>query len=542
MLSFIDPNVYTDLEFFLSFSDNTNTIINSFDPYLITKSSKHHLIHCLKHPIYDIPTLKSRQQRLHSFIHIYNNNKQLIDEYLDIIKNTEDDLNWVMSKKFDECEDVVDVMKSVYFSLYPAQFLNNISLILTIKNVYTILIAPLLGILSPLMYIIVPYFIIVYKLKFKIPIKSFVSFFLKSLITNHNLRKIFCFQLLTLGLSLFLYCNTILNMIDLSSSTYMVCQTIYRRVSSVLEYLKRCNELVKLFGLELNEEYYKLIKFVNTLDSNLNILNFGEKLVLYKNLLNYSIKGFRSYVDESLLSLIPVVKLIRNQTSCFVNYIVKDAFYINATDLYHLSLSSSVRNNIVLDQQNALITGPNAAGKSTIIKSLLVNVILGQTYGIACCSQFDFTPFYYITSQIHVPDVKGKMSLFEAEMFRCKQTIDIVDELPKKRKSLVVMDEVFSSTNIVEGVSGAFGILNYLSNFENVCVVATTHYFYLTKLPKFIKFKMEANVNEDNEVISYNYKLNNGTSKQFIAIELLKKQFNKDIITTALNTKQKLLV
>jgi len=322
----------------------------------------------------------------------------------------------------------------------------------------------------------------------------------------------------------------------------MVCKTIYTRVSNVLSYVNSCQELVKLFEIELSDEHCELIKFINSLDSKLNRINFGEKLVLYTNLFNYSIKDFRYFIDKSLLSIVPIIKLIQNQPSCFVKYIESDTFYINATDLYHLSLSASVTNNIVLDQQNALITGPNAAGKSTIIKSLLLNVILGQTYGIACCSRFELTPFYYITSQIHIPDVKGKMSLFEAEMFRCKQTIDIVDELSKNRKSLIIMDEVFSSTNIVEGVSGGFGILDYLSNFENVCVVATTHYIYLTKLPKFNKFKMEANVNDNNEVISYDYKLKKGTSKQFIAIELLKKQFNQNIINTALNTKQKLLV
>jgi DNA mismatch repair ATPase MutS len=171
----------------------------------------------------------------------------------------------------------------------------------------------------------------------------------------------------------------------------------------------------------------------------------------------------------------------------------------------------------------------------------MLNVILSQTYGIANALTFCISPFYFINTQINIPDVKGKQSLFEAEMFRCKYNLDIVSNLPKDRKALILMDEVFSSTNVVEGIAGAYGILKKMSSFSNVCTIVTTHFLYLTKLKSFEKFKMNVKFDE-MEQISYPYKLEHGSSKQLVAIELIKKNFDEDVINTSLSIKKKLLV
>ena len=103
-----------------------------------------------------------------------------------------------------------------------------------------------------------------------------------------------------------------------------------------------------------------------------------------------------------------------------------------------------------------VITGPNAGGKSTFIKSITINVLLSQTLGISAASNFKITPFSLINTYLNIPDVKGKESLFEAEMHRARDHIKMLDKLDKHQFSFVIMDEIFSSTNPEEGISGGY--------------------------------------------------------------------------------------
>jgi DNA mismatch repair protein MutS len=192
---------------------------------------------------------------------------------------------------------------------------------------------------------------------------------------------------------------------------------------------------------------------------------------------------------------------------------------------------------------NAIITGPNAGGKSTFIKSLLINILFAQTTTICLASEFKLCPFDIINSQINVPDNKGHASLFEAEMYRCKNNLDLLKQHPEK-KTLIVLDEMFSSTNPVEGIAGAFAIAKRLAHTDNCLLIFTTHFTYLTKLAKatgrFINFKM--NVKYEQQGMIYPYKLEQGISKQYIALELLEKNgFDQDIINDALELKTRFI-
>jgi DNA mismatch repair ATPase MutS len=145
-----------------------------------------------------------------------------------------------------------------------------------------------------------------------------------------------------------------------------------------------------------------------------------------------------------------------------------------------------------------------------------------------------------IETYLHIPDTKGSSSLFEAEMFRSKDYIDKIKNMDIDKFSFIVLDEIFSSTNYVEGFSGAYSILKKISSFSNTLSITTTHYTDLEILEKetkgkIINYKFEVERNEDNEII-FNYKLKRGISNQYIALELLKKNgFDDDVIKTALD-------
>jgi DNA mismatch repair protein MutS len=215
--------------------------------------------------------------------------------------------------------------------------------------------------------------------------------------------------------------------------------------------------------------------------------------------------------------------------------------------IWHPCIKSNiVKNDIIIDKDihNMILTGPNAGGKSTLVKSILINVLLSQTLTITSADRCYITPFKFINSQINIPDCKGKESLFQAEMNRCKYNFDTLSGLSQNEFGLIIMDEIFNSTNPIEGISGAYAVANHLSKNPNTMLVFTTHYLYLTKLEKtkrFTNFKMNIDKNETS--FSFPYKIKKGISKQCIALELLEnKGFDDELIKEAKEIRDKLLV
>jgi len=226
---------------------------------------------------------------------------------------------------------------------------------------------------------------------------------------------------------------------------------------------------------------------------------------------------------------------------------VRDAQYplCIMKDVKHPVLSNPVGNNVSInrDAPQMIITGPNAGGKSTMVKTILINILLSQTIGMAYCRHMTLVPYHCIHTQMNIPDEKGHASLFEAEMHRCKEKLDILQRLSEHHKALFVMDEIFNSTNYVEGVSGAYAIIKRLGTTpsRNTTVIFTTHYGYLTSLetmhPRcFINYRMNVQTSPD---FLFPYKLEKGISQQYIALELLKRNgFHNEIVEDALTIKK----
>jgi DNA mismatch repair ATPase MutS len=127
-------------------------------------------------------------------------------------------------------------------------------------------------------------------------------------------------------------------------------------------------------------------------------------------------------------------------------------------------------------------------------------------------------------------------------MYRCKENIEFV-KLYVKEKSIIFMDEIFNSTNPIEGISGAYSILKKLGSFEKCTVILSTHFQYLAKLHKDSIYQLSKfDCICDDKGISYNYKLSKGLSKQYVALDILKAHgFDESIIAEANVIKNKLL-
>jgi DNA mismatch repair ATPase MutS len=195
--------------------------------------------------------------------------------------------------------------------------------------------------------------------------------------------------------------------------------------------------------------------------------------------------------------------------------------------------------------KNIVITGPNAAGKTTYVKSILSNIILAHTFGICYANKADIILYDSISSFMRISDVLGAKSYFEVEAEYCSKMMKKALELSQKnKKALFLMDEPMHSTPPTEGMSTAFAVAEYIGNLQGANIIITTHFHKLISLAetypdKFINLCVEAIPQEKG--FHFPYTIKSGYSHQCIAIELLSsKEFPESVIQSAINMKNKI--
>lgn len=184
------------------------------------------------------------------------------------------------------------------------------------------------------------------------------------------------------------------------------------------------------------------------------------------------------------------------------------------------------KNNCNLEK-NIIISAPNKAGKTTVLKTTTINIIFTQQIGCGFYQDCRMTPYTHIHSYLNIPDTSGRDSLFQAESRRCKDILDIIHENNdvKKYRHFCIFDELYSGTNPEEACKAGTAFLTYLSKFSNVDFMLTTHYLSICK--KFRKseniqnYKMEVHVLPDGN-FEYTYKMKKGISRIKGAIRVLK--------------------
>lgn len=207
-----------------------------------------------------------------------------------------------------------------------------------------------------------------------------------------------------------------------------------------------------------------------------------------------------------------------------------------------LPYHGQVRNPCRLDK-SMIITGPNAAGKSTYMKAIAFNSLLAQTLGICCAYRAHVVPVHMIGSFIRVHDTIGRDSLFQAEVARCRELVERVHVLPEGQRALVFLDEPMHSTPPVEGAATAMAVCKYLGDRTGVKIVATTHYHTMVHLDSahFANVGMQAIPSTTKEGFTFPYRIHAGASFQCIAIELLESHaLPRDIVESAIEMKNKI--
>jgi hypothetical protein len=150
-------------------------------------------------------------------------------------------------------------------------------------------------------------------------------------------------------------------------------------------------------------------------------------------------------------------------------------FYLK--DFYHPNVGkNAVRNSCDLNDANEIISGINASGKTTYLKSILLNTILSQQFGVGYYSKFNFAPFRYFHSYLNIPDTMDRESLFQLEAKRCKEILNCINDVNQEENHFCIFDELFSGTNPEEAIFAGISFLDYLKQKNNVRFLLTTHF------------------------------------------------------------------
>jgi predicted ATPase len=198
---------------------------------------------------------------------------------------------------------------------------------------------------------------------------------------------------------------------------------------------------------------------------------------------------------------------------------------------YHPLVVKPVNNSVELAHRSALVTGSNMTGKTTFIKMVAINVVLGHTLGI-CLADRATLPRSPVRALIRGDQSveEGKSRYFaEAEAIR-----DYIAESAVGECRIFILDEPFSGTNTVERVAIAKAVLRTIATSAQ-CLV-TTHDVELQHLlgEKFELFYFQ----EDPGVeCFFDHKLHAGASIRRNAIRVLERLgYPAEIISEALAT------
>ena len=190
---------------------------------------------------------------------------------------------------------------------------------------------------------------------------------------------------------------------------------------------------------------------------------------------------------------------------------------LEAKDMYHPLVEEPVANSIY-ENRCVLLTGSNASGKSTFLKTTAICAILAQTIDTVPAHSYHANFFRVYSSMALKDNLQGNESYYMVEIRSLKRIMDAEKE--EGATVLCFVDEVLRGTNTVERIAASSRILQTLAQNGVMCFAAT-HDIELTQLLKdyYSNYHFKEEIIDDD--IIFNYRLNKGSATTRNAIRLL---------------------
>lgn len=244
-------------------------------------------------------------------------------------------------------------------------------------------------------------------------------------------------------------------------------------------------EKVKNTIIKNKKELKNVYEYVGTIDSLIAIASFRESLDFYTK---------------------PCLKISEKREDNNIEF----------KDIYHPLVKEPVLNNGSFSK-GVLITGSNASGKSTFIKTIAINAIMAQTIYTCFAKEYKTSYFNIYTSMALRDDIHSSESYYIVEIKSLKR---ILDQVQNNIPCLCFVDEILRGTNTVERIASSCEVLKNIGN-ENTLCFAATHDVELTYMldDVFENYHFEETITDND--IKFDYKIHRGRAQTRNAIKLL---------------------
>ena len=304
-----------------------------------------------------------------------------------------------------------------------------------------------------------------------------------------------------------------------------------------LVFKEKLGEFEKKFANLLEE----LVSFIAEIDLTVSNIKTAKKF-------SYVCPKIVRTEDENFLELIearhPIIEANEEQGVYVPNDVILGALHL-ASDEY--------KNNVIIENSHPinirnnkmhgiLLYGINSSGKSSLMKSIGICVILAQAGFYVPAKSMRFSIFDSVFTRISGADNIAKgLSSFAVEMLELKNIFNRAS-----KQSLILGDEISHSTETMSGVSIVASAILKLAKLESIFVFAT-HLHQLPEIPEIQKLKniiclhLSVLYEDSEDKLIFNRKLQHGSGSSMYGLEYAKSlHMDKEFLKVANDIRKKI--
>jgi DNA mismatch repair ATPase MutS len=175
-----------------------------------------------------------------------------------------------------------------------------------------------------------------------------------------------------------------------------------------------------------------------------------------------------------------------------------------------------------------LVTGSNMSGKSTLLRSVGVNVVLGQMGSVVCAEEMSMPPMHIESSMRIADSLADGVSFFMAELKRLKEVVDTAKTHAgdNPRRMLFLLDEILQGTNSRERQIAVSRVVRKLIDEKAIGAISTHDLDLATtdelaQACRTVHFSEQFHDENGKKKMTFDYRMKSGIAETTNALKLL---------------------
>lgn len=283
------------------------------------------------------------------------------------------------------------------------------------------------------------------------------------------------------------------------------------------KYILTCNNIIIL-----QDDIIQSKILLNKLNNNQYYTTIQELETNYKFF--HTLNSFISIIDFIYCKASIAIKF----NYCKPNIELANNSFINTIELRHPIIEIInenefyTGNDLILGEYGIILYGHNYGGKSSLIKSIGINILLAQSGFYVAASKFKYFPYSNIFVLINKNDnMFENLSLFQNEMVNINNLLRMANN-----NSLILMDELVSSTEIVSTEVITMSLIETLISYKSSFILSS-HIHTLLKYEHIINsinnnllkiYHIEMEFDSYFNKIIYNRKIKEGSGSKIYGV------------------------